>query len=284
MAKSKPETTRGDGDPMALPGPERYQWFVAEVLRGGNIWMAESDEFTLMRADGDGTRLLPIWPSAKLAQACFSPADIAAGFKPVARPLKTWLEHSTPALVQDRVRLAVFPNPAGNAPIVPPPYLLNDLLLAQERQAKAQGQNDAGEDKGRLGTSPAIGLSADSQAALERFVARVREGRTVWLLRGDDGIRICGSNEEDGDEGEDEESQEDGATVFPVWSDRAYAKRCAQGEWRDSEPFPVTLEDFIDSWLPGMHGNGERVGPNWNGDLVGKEVMPLDLLGMLEEK
>ncbi|MDB5802908.1 MAG: hypothetical protein JWN73_230 [Betaproteobacteria bacterium] len=279
MAKSKQENTRGDDDPIALPGPERYQWFVAEVLRGGNIWMAESDEFTMVRADGDGTRLLPIWPSAAIAQACFSPEDIAAGFKPVARPIETWLERSTPALVKDRVRLAVFPNAAGSAPIVPPPFLLNDLLLAQEREAKVQGQKDNGEEGGRFGASLAIGLAADSQAALERFVSRVREGRTVWLLRGDDGIRICGSNESEEEDGEADE--DDGITVFPVWSDRAYAKRCAQGDWRDSEPFPVTIEDFISSWLPGMHGNGERVGPNWNADLIGKEVMPLDLLEML---
>jgi hypothetical protein len=273
MAKPDPQNTPSADDPLALPGPQRYAWFVAEVSRGGNIWMAESPEHAMMRRAEDGTRLVPIWPGAEIARSCFSPEDIAEGYAPVARSIDDWLERSTPALVKAGVRLAVCPNRRGSAPVVPPPHLLNDLLLVRERAARRSGTDSAGQTES-LADSLALGLSADSQAALERFVARVREGRTVWLLRGKDGIRVSGSNEDGDDDGID-------TTVFPVWSDRAYARRCAAGEWRDSEPFPVTIEDFMQAWLPGMDGNGERVGPNWNADLVGKEVMPLELLEML---
>ena len=39
----------------------------------------------------------------------------------------------------------------------------------------------------------------------------------------------------------------------------------------------MTLFDFLYRWLPGMSGDGVMAGPNWTGELVGKEIDPYDL-------
>lgn len=41
---------------------------------------------------------------------------------------------------------------------------------------------------------------------------------------------------------------------------------------------PISLEEFLDDWLPGMHEDVILVGVNWNGEMEGAEVEPLDLL------
>ncbi len=41
-------------------------------------------------------------------------------------------------------------------------------------------------------------------------------------------------------------------------------------------------EEFLDDWLPGMHSDVLLVGVNWNVDLEGAEIEPLDLLEEFE--
>ncbi|MDA9371956.1 DUF2750 domain-containing protein, partial [Porticoccaceae bacterium] len=43
-------------------------------------------------------------------------------------------------------------------------------------------------------------------------------------------------------------------------------------------PVAIELEEFLDDWLPGMHSDVLMVGVNWNAELAGREVEPLDLL------
>lgn len=112
-------------------------------------------------------------------------------------------------------------------------------------------------------------LTADSQANHERFIRRVKESRTVWRLKSKDGWAVCPSNEYEN------------TTVFPFWSDEAYAKRHCQNEWVKYVPTAIDLDSFIDSWLKGMHDDGALVGTNWNFDLAGIEVEPIDLAKQL---
>ena len=46
----------------------------------------------------------------------------------------------------------------------------------------------------------------------------------------------------------------------------------------------MALFDFLFRWLPGMSGDGLRAGPDWNGDLVGLELDPLELRERIEAK
>jgi hypothetical protein len=112
-------------------------------------------------------------------------------------------------------------------------------------------------------------LTADSQANHERFVRRVRESEVVWGLKSNDRWAVCPSNE-----------YED-STVFPFWSDEAYAKRHCKDEWAEYVPTQINLDSFIDNWLKGMNEDGALVGTNWNLDLAGIEVEPIDLAKQL---
>jgi hypothetical protein len=61
------------------------------------------------------------------------------------------------------------------------------------------------------------------------------------------------------------------------WSDEAYAKRLAKKEWASYVPTQIDLPSFIDNWLQGMHRDMVRAGVNFNSDLAGLEIEPLDL-------
>ena len=118
-----------------------------------------------------------------------------------------------------------------------------------------------------------LGLQADSQAAYERFVQRVVESGLVWALHSEEeGWCVSGSNDDED------------VDVVPVWSDRAYAAQCARDEWAVYEPTPIPLNEFMEGWLPGMAEAGDLAGTNWNAQLIGREVEPLELLAALEAR
>ena len=114
--------------------------------------------------------------------------------------------------------------------------------------------------------------SATVESNFQRFINRVIENETVFYLSNDEGVANSVSND-------DEE-----AIILMFWSDRSYAHRANKilpEEFSESE---MTLFDFLYRWLPGMTGDGVLAGPNWNGDLVGREIEPFDLRTEIEER
>lgn len=103
-----------------------------------------------------------------------------------------------------------------------------------------------------------------AQARHSRFVKRVREFSQVWGLKTEEGWVLSPTNDEE-------------STVMPFWSDRAYAAECATEEWAEYEATAIPLENFLRYWLPGMAEDGVLVGTNWNSQLIGLEVAPMDL-------
>lgn len=105
----------------------------------------------------------------------------------------------------------------------------------------------------------------------QRFVSRVVEARTVWGLRGPEGWASCDSVEfED-------------TRVMPFWSDAAYARRAATDDWSGWTAMAIALDDFLDTWLKGMHEDGVLVGTNWDANNCGLEVEPRELAAELLE-
>ncbi|MGI4885847.1 MAG: DUF2750 domain-containing protein [Janthinobacterium lividum] len=100
----------------------------------------------------------------------------------------------------------------------------------------------------------------------KRFINRVIEAGQVWALQADEQWIFSDSNE-------DEE-----IAVFTVWSDRAYAQRCAISAWQFHKPASIPLAEFLESWCAGLHNNQELVGTNWDQELRGLETEPLALV------
>lgn len=114
-------------------------------------------------------------------------------------------------------------------------------------------------------------LSDDFDDNYERFIEDAFETGCVWALEGEEGFALCQS------------SVSEGIEVMPLWSQPEFAKAHLTGEWSEYEVVPIALDELLDDWLPGMHEDVLLVGPNWNEDLEGDEIEPLDLLEDFEE-
>jgi hypothetical protein len=108
----------------------------------------------------------------------------------------------------------------------------------------------------------------------ERFVDRVVVSGEIWGLKNKDGW-ACSASTADGTEGKD---------VIPFWSDRAYAAQCAKQDWSDHDATLIPLDLFLKNWLPGMAADASLAGTNWNAELCGYEIEPLELKQQLESR
>ena len=114
---------------------------------------------------------------------------------------------------------------------------------------------------------------ADSIAAYDRFVQRALESKSVWLIVDTerDLPATCDSNEVTR------------SFVVPVWSDRAYAVRAQPKFAFNTDVEEVPLENFLERTIPFLSDQNGLAGPNWNADLAGLEVDPLELLQKLQK-
>jgi len=114
--------------------------------------------------------------------------------------------------------------------------------------------------------------SATVESNFQRFIDRTVEDELVFYLANKDGVATSVSNEDDE------------TVILLFWSDRAYASRAKKCFEENFDEMEIELFDFLYRWLPGMSGDEVLAGPNWNGDLVGREVDPFELREMIEEK
>lgn len=107
-------------------------------------------------------------------------------------------------------------------------------------------------------------LNAGLEAERDRFIAAVRDTGVAWGLQSKEGWACCRSNQSE-------------AQVLVFWSAEARARRHAQGEWAAYVATPIAFDDFVDTWLRGMHEDGMRAGVEFNADMAGLEMEPADL-------
>lgn len=109
-------------------------------------------------------------------------------------------------------------------------------------------------------------LTDNTEENYERFIEEAIETGCVWGLESDEGWALCPS------------VSNDDISVMPLWSQPEFATPHCQEEWQGYRVIPISLEELLDDWLPGMHEDVLLVGINWNAELEGEEVEPLDLL------
>lgn len=108
-------------------------------------------------------------------------------------------------------------------------------------------------------------LTDDEEANYDLFISRIQETGMVWGLQAKDGWAVCPSLEFEKTD------------VFPFWSEEADAKIHCNEDWAIYTPASITLEEFVENWLPGMHEDEVMVGPNWDAEMSGLEVEPADI-------
>jgi Protein of unknown function (DUF2750) len=111
---------------IALPGPERYAYFVRNVADWEEIWTLRGSEGFVLVAGADKKELVPVWPHARFAEA-WSAAN-RGDAQVVAIQLEQWLQKWTHGLKNDNRGVAVFPAPSGPGVAVAPERLHDDLL------------------------------------------------------------------------------------------------------------------------------------------------------------
>ncbi len=102
------------------------------------------------------------------------------------------------------------------------------------------------------------------------FVDAVNTG-CVWGLQSNQGWAQC-----------DSEKYKD-TLVIPFWSQPEYVEPHRQDEWSEYDIVAISLEEFLDDWLTGMHEDVLLVGINWDDDLNGDDYEPLDILYEFEQ-
>jgi len=117
----------------------------------------------------------------------------------------------------------------------------------------------------------------DSQVNMqkqERFIEEVCKTGIVWSLENSDGFATSQSNEYEDTEGNP-------VQLICFWSGEQLAKDCIKAEWHDYKPVKQTLGDFIESWCIGMYNDGFLIGSDFDADMFGYELDPLEMIGML---
>lgn len=115
--------------------------------------------------------------------------------------------------------------------------------------------------------------SIQSEANYNQFLSGIIKTEKVWGLKHpEEGFAFCESNEfED-------------AYVVVFWSDEASAEHHAEGEWSEYQVEAIEFGTFLEKWLKNLHEEELLVGPNWDENLCGLEVEPLDILQTLLEQ
>lgn len=112
-----------------------------------------------------------------------------------------------------------------------------------------------------------LNLKINSNKRYKKFIDEVVENEIVWglKLKNQDGWAVAISNKYEDTE------------VMTFWSNKTYAKVCAKEDWSDYEACPIELENFLNDWLIGLNKDELLIGVNWDMNLIGLEVGPIDL-------
>lgn len=108
--------------------------------------------------------------------------------------------------------------------------------------------------------------------SLEDFVSRARAQGCVWSLKDADDFWVM------------HEDPEEFSEAMPVWADAESAKACAVGDWAGYEPTDLTLDNFVDDFIPALDEEGAWVGLNFGPDEQGDVIEPAELGALLRAK
>ena len=98
--------------------------------------------------------------------------------------------------------------------------------------------------------SPAIvkqAASLDASQRQELFLHYVEKAGQVWMKQGCDGYVMIAPDQAD--------AVADFSAILPLWPHKDLVHLWAPADSQNSEPADVSLEDFRETWLPGLQKN-----------------------------
>ena len=110
----------------ALPGPDRYQHFVARVADWQLVWSLKDQDGWASAADDSGDHAFPVWPHPDYAMACATGSW--SGNSPAPIDTREFLERWLPGMATDGVAAAVFPTTTMRGVVVPALKLQQAIL------------------------------------------------------------------------------------------------------------------------------------------------------------
>jgi len=113
---------------LALPGLERYAYFVAQVARREEAWGLVAAGWAV-QSDGHGTSAIGLWPAPEYARLCAT--DAWRDYVASAIPLRALLHQLLPALEDEGLWVLVFPTPTARGVLVNPASLADELTHAR---------------------------------------------------------------------------------------------------------------------------------------------------------
>ncbi|WNR46870.1 DUF2750 domain-containing protein [Paenibacillus roseipurpureus] len=85
----------------------------------------------------------------------------------------------------------------------------------------------------------------------EYFIKKVADSEEVWGLY-DDGWAMS--------------SDENGSLLIPFWPKKEFADYCAYEDWSNYKAQGISLNEFINDWLPNMSEDQRKPSIFWNRD------------------
>lgn len=105
----------------------------------------------------------------------------------------------------------------------------------------------------------------------QKFVKTVSESGIVYGLKSKNGFATSSANNY-----EDDDGNPIGMICF--WAEKVRAKSCAKEEWKKYKPTEIPLAEFMENWCVGMANDGLIIGTQFDQNLFGYEIEPLELI------
>ncbi|MFH4969409.1 MULTISPECIES: DUF2750 domain-containing protein [Flavobacteriaceae] len=104
-----------------------------------------------------------------------------------------------------------------------------------------------------------------------KFVKTVSNSGIIYGLKSKNGFATSRSTQFEDDDGNP-------IRMICFWAEKVLAQSCAQDEWKEYIVTEIPLAEFMENWCIGMANDGLVIGTQFDQNLFGHEVEPLDLI------
>ena len=99
------------------------------------------------------------------------------------------------------------------------------------------------------------------------LIKKVADSMVLWSLGNDEGWVLTG--------------KDGGQELVPVWPHERFAAACISETWRGAEPRSISLDEWMEQWIPGILRDGRLIAafpnPTHNALIVPPDGMLVDL-------